>query len=209
VDRSRAGFDDLARDVRAAPPRLGTVRLVVVDGPAGSGKTTFAGRLAAALGDVQVLHMDDFYEGWSGGLTPDTWERLDGQVLAPLAAGRDGRYAHYDWRLGQFGEWRDVPLRPLLVLEGVGSAARPVDPFASLRVWVEAPEEVRLARGVARDGEQMRGEWLRWVAREAAHFAEDGTRGRADLVVDGTAEDVGGEPAYVVLEDRRDRRADD
>ena len=32
-----------------APPRLGRTRLVCVDGPAGSGKTTLAGRLAGAL----------------------------------------------------------------------------------------------------------------------------------------------------------------
>ncbi|MGZ4454286.1 MAG: hypothetical protein ACXVWX_15310, partial [Nocardioides sp.] len=69
--------------------------------------------------------------------------------------------------------------------EGVGAAALPVDPWAVLRVWVEVPEELRLARGVARDGEALRHEWLRWAALEQAHFAADGTRERADLVVDG------------------------
>ena len=35
------------------------MRLIGVDGHAGSGKSTFAGRLAAALGGAPVLHLDD------------------------------------------------------------------------------------------------------------------------------------------------------
>ena len=48
VGPALTGFAALAERVRAAPPRLGGTRLVCVDGPAGSGKTTFAARLAAA-----------------------------------------------------------------------------------------------------------------------------------------------------------------
>ncbi|MBJ7451459.1 MAG: uridine kinase, partial [Blastococcus sp.] len=56
----------VAAGIMAAGPRLGGTRLVCVDGPAGSGKTTFAGRLAAALGDdAELVHMDDLYAGWT------------------------------------------------------------------------------------------------------------------------------------------------
>ena len=44
-----------------------------------------------------------------------------------------------------------------------------------------------LARGVTRDGQEMRGHWLRFRETEDAHFARDGTRDRADVIVDGTA----------------------
>jgi hypothetical protein len=43
-------YADLAAEIWRRPPRLGTVRLVAVDGPTGSGKTSFAARLAQALG---------------------------------------------------------------------------------------------------------------------------------------------------------------
>lgn len=175
----------LAARVSATPPRLGTTRLVTVDGPAGSGKTTLAGLLGVALGGSPVVHMDDLYEGWSG-LGPGIWDRLNGQVLAPLAAGRPARYQVYDWDAGRFDRWADLPVPRALVVEGVGAAARPVDAYASLRVWVEAPRDLRIARGVARDGEALRAQWLRWAEVEQAHFTADRTRDRADVLVDGT-----------------------
>lgn len=178
---------DVARRVTASAPRLGDVRLVVVDGPAGSGKTTYATALSSELGDAPVVHMDDLFGGWAGALLPDVWDRLEAQVLAPLRAGRTARYRMYDWDADEFGGWIDVPRHAVLVLEGVGSAARPVDPSAVLRVWVEVPADLRIARGLARDGVAMREHWLRFAEAEDAHFASDGTRGRADLIVDGTA----------------------
>lgn len=185
MDLEVADVEALAARARCARPRLGATRLVVVDGPAGSGKTTLADQLGAALGGAPVVHMDDLYEGWSG-LAPGVWDRLRRQVLDPVAAGRPARYQVYDWVRGRFDRWVDVAVPDVLVVEGVGAAARPVDARASLRVWVEVAPDLRLARGLARDGEALRDEWLRWAEREQAHFAADRTRERADVLVDGT-----------------------
>jgi uridine kinase len=182
VDAGVTSVSTLAGVVRAAAPRLGGVRLVCVDGPAGSGKTTLAGRLAEEL-DAPVLHLDDLYEGWSG--LGGVWERLEAQVLQPLAAGRPARYQRYDWEREAFAEWREVPAPRVLVLEGCGSAPRALGGRAVLVAFVEAPADVRLRRGLERDGEAMRPHWERWMELEAAHFEAEGTRGRADVLVDG------------------------
>lgn len=164
-----------------APARLGPVRLVCIDGPAGSGKTSLAGRVADVL-HAQTVHMDDLYEGWSG--LAGAWPRLRDWVLAPLAGGGPGRYRRYDWFAGEYAEWHDVPVADYLVVEGCGCAPRAVDDWASLVVWVEAPRELRIARGVERDGEGVRENWVTWMAQEDAVFAAEQTRDRAHLRVD-------------------------
>ncbi len=172
----------------ARPARLGPVRLVCVDGPAGSGKTTLAAELAGwcaqAGRTAHVVHLDDLYAGWTG-LEGDLWPRLTAQVLEPLRRGRPGRFQRYDWALRRFADWVDVPVTQVLVLEGCGSARRAADPAATLRVWVEADSELRLARGLARDGAGMRHHWEDWMVAEQRHFAAEGTRGRSDLRADG------------------------
>jgi hypothetical protein len=174
----------LAGRVLAATPRLGATRLVVVDGPAGSGKTTVSDGLARALGSrARVVHMDDLYAGWT--LTGAV-ARLSAGVLRPLAQGLDGSYHRYDWAAARFCPTPTAVRGPaVLVVEGCGSASRPVDAWASLRVWVEAGPALRLARGLARDGAHLAGEWQRWQRLEAEHFRIDGTRDRTDVVVDG------------------------
>lgn len=189
-------FAEPAGQVRSAPARLGGVRLVCVDGPAGSGKTTVAGRLATALGGaVQVVHMDDLYAGWT---MTGSAARLAAGVLRPLAEGRPGGYHRYDWLAGRFADdVTAVPVPDVLVVEGCGSSPRWLDPFTTLRVWVEAPAGLRLARGLERDGAELAGAWHAWQRTEAALFAVEGTRERADLHMDGSA--AAGEDDVVVL----------
>ncbi|MBM7787412.1 nucleoside/nucleotide kinase family protein [Tenggerimyces flavus] len=174
---------DVAREVLAGPPRLGAVRLVCIDGRAGAGKSTLAGRLASFLGDAQIVHLDDLYEGWSG--LPRVWDRLDSWVLQPLRANFRGRYQRYDWESGSYAEWHDVPVRPALIVEGVGSADRAIDHLSTLKMWVDAPLDVRYRRAIERDGEGFRPYWDAWAADEDLHFARERTAERADVVVDG------------------------
>ena len=184
----------VAARVLAGPARLGPVRLVCVDGPAGSGKTTFADALADALAAVGVVddggrvsvvtvHLDDLYDGWTG-LDDSLWPRLAAQVLEPLRRGCPGRFQRYDWVAGRFAQWVPVPLARVLVLEGCGSARRACDPLATCRVWVEAPDDLRLARGLARDGADSRAHWLEWMSAERVHFAAERTALRADVRLD-------------------------
>ncbi|MET0839829.1 MAG: 4-amino-4-deoxy-L-arabinose transferase [Marmoricola sp.] len=159
-------------------PTLGPGRLVCIDGPAGSGKTTLAAALAAP-----TIHMDDLFEGWSGLARVDV--QLDG-LLRPLAAGTEGSYRRYDWEAGAFAETVVVPPTPMLVLEGVGSGSARFEDLQTVLVWVEAPYDVRMARGIARDGDTFAPHWEQWAQDEAELFARERTRDRADLLVDAT-----------------------
>ncbi|QOV47489.1 hypothetical protein IPT68_06255 [Streptomyces chromofuscus] len=170
----------LARLLRGLPPSCGPVRLIGVDGHAGSGKTTFAGRLADALGGAPVLHLDDIAShdelfAWTG--------RLLSQVIEPLGRGESAHYAPYDWRARRFGPPRPLPPAPVVVVEGVGAGRRALRPHLARLLWLELPHEDAWARGQLRDGEEQQEFWAGWVRAERRHFADDPTRPFADLLV--------------------------
>jgi energy-coupling factor transporter ATP-binding protein EcfA2 len=192
--------EDTARRIVAtvltSPATLGEGRLVCVDGPAGSGKTTLAAALRrgfrAVLGGldgppsrdaVALVHMDDVYAGW-GGL--DAGRRtVAADVVEPLRHGRPGRYRRYDWHRDAFAEEHVVGPVDVLLLEGVGSGNAAYGEAITCLVWVETGSALRLQRGLDRDGSAMRGHWLAWGRQEDAMFERERTRERADLVVDG------------------------
>jgi uridine kinase len=163
------------------PATLGEGRLVCVDGPAGSGKTTLATALFDAFPGSRVVHMDDLYDGWSG--LPRVGAQL-GSLLRPLSEGRAGTYRRYDWHSGRFAETVTVDPVELLVLEGVGSGARAHADLVTVLVWMSAPPDLRLDRGLARDGAAMEARLRQWMVDEADHFARESTRERADLVME-------------------------
>jgi uridine kinase len=211
-------YGDLVTWINRSPPRLGGVRLVAIDGPSGAGKTRFAERLAAELGDAPVIHTDDLLDGWDDQFT--SWPRIERLALAPLRAGRNARYRGYQWDRGTFGgEPVVVEPAPVVLLEGVGSARRVIRPELTLAVFVTAPPDLRLQRTVTRDGGHdlaFRAYLERWRRAEDRHFAEEGTAAHADLVVDGAAEESDGQAAHHAHRDQlagvgapgRPRRAD-
>ena len=150
-------------------PTLGDGRLVCIDGPAGSGKTTLADQLAEGFdrlnhpedGSAHLVHMDDLYAGWSG--LPRIDEQLDG-LLSPLGEARAGSYRRYDWLAGEFAETLTVEPVPLLVIEGVGSGASRFDHLRTVLVWVEASYDERLRRGLERDGDTFAPHWEKWAS---------------------------------------------
>lgn len=162
-------------------PTLGEGRLVCVDGPAGSGKTTLAEEIAASSG-ARVIHMDDLYAGWAG--LPTVAAQLD-SLLLPLAAGRSGSYRRWDWLRDAWAETVSVSPAPLLVLEGVGSGSSAYARLVTVLAWVEVPPELRARRGLERDGAEMAPQWREWAREEQAHFFRERTRDRADIRLDG------------------------
>jgi hypothetical protein len=186
----------LAARVLAAPR---SPRLVGVDGPGGAGKSTIARALVDALGPgtATLVEIDDFISwtditGW--------WPRLESEVLVPLLAGRDARYQARDWsdEFGSsLGPWKTAPAAPVVVLEGISCTRRAIADRLDLAVWVEADRDLRLARGLRRDGADHRQLWLDWMTVEDEFFTADGARGRADVRVDTTHAGPGRPPRVV------------
>lgn len=173
---------DLAELLADRPARAGGTKIVAVDGPSGSGKTTLAHRLGPLL-SAPSIHMDALYPGWDG--LPEAPALLADQVLRPLAGGLPAAYRRWDWDNDRWAESHPVRPTPVLIVEGVGSGAAICAPYLSLLIWIEAGRDVRMARGIERDGEAYRPHWERWAAQEARMFAWDRTRERADVLVDG------------------------
>jgi hypothetical protein len=173
-------YESLANRLLALPAQM--PRLVAIDGPGGAGKSFFATRLAAALGNAPIVPTDDFATGEPG----DVWfPRLRAEVLDPLLEGVPARYRRHDWSRRGLAEWREVPRAEVVLVEGVSSARREFSDALAFAAYVHAPRPVRLERGLARDGEAARPLWERWMADEDAHFARDQTGDRCDLLVDG------------------------
>ncbi|WP_031517602.1 uridine kinase family protein [Streptomyces sp. NRRL F-5123] len=179
-DEQGLSLRELAAALDVLAPSCGPVRLVAVDGHAGSGKTTLAGRLAAELGGVPVVHTDDLATheepfGWE--------ERFGAQIAGPFAAGLAARHEVYDWTARRFASWRDVPAAPVVLVEGVGAGRRALRPHLALTLWLEVGRGTARGRGMRRDGPALAPFWTGWSAAEDAHFASDPTRPYADLLV--------------------------
>ena len=163
----------------SAPPRCGATRLLCIDGPAGSGKTTLAEAIAAEV-DSTLVRMDLLYAGWSGleaGVTQAA------RITEAVSVRRPVTYAPWNWHRSDRDEAIAVEQRPILIIEGVGSGAAAVRSRASLLVWLDADEDVRKERALARDGDSFAPRWVQWAAQERAHFARERTEERADLVL--------------------------
>lgn len=166
---------------KAAPAGMRT-KVIAVDGPGGAGKSTLANCLAAALGDAQVVRTHDF-ASWDDPL--NWWPRLVEDVLEPLARNEPARYRRSDWEGRGKEEWREAVPADFVVLEGVSASREAFRPFLTYSVWIETPRDLRLRRGLDRDGEQARAQWERWMAEEDDYVRREQPREHADVVVPG------------------------
>ena len=182
--------------------------LVVVDGADGAGKTRFAEALASTLiglGRVVVpASIDDFHHPrahrHAHGRTAETvWTRsfdiagLRRELIDPWLAGPGSAYRRRRHDLASDASVDEAPVsvpeRGVLVVDGVFSQRPELVDAWDVVIWLEVPDEIRVARMAARDGgvddlddpDQQRYLGAQRIYREACDPA-----GRADVVVDNT-----------------------
>lgn len=173
---------DIVKAIQKIESRNG-VTIIAIDGYGGSGKSTLAKLLADKL-DAVIVHTDDFSQpdvlGWD-------YERFQTQVLRPLLQGRQGRYQRYDWDKNRLAQWHTVPVKKIVIVEGVSAFRVELGRYWDYAVYVTCPYDVRLKRGVARDGESMRTKWTDvWMPEEELYFQNQRPDLKADTIVDGT-----------------------
>jgi uridine kinase len=152
--------------------------LVGIGGHGGAGKTTLAGEIPGAV----IVSTDEFWDGSGFDI-----ERLRSEVVAPLSEGREAVFASYDWVAGESRGQRRVAPEGIVVVEGVCALHRSLRDAYAVRVWVEAPADVRLARGIERDGEAARSTWTDvWMPAEDRYVEADDPVSCAHIVVDGS-----------------------
>jgi uridine kinase len=171
----------LAEAVRSsqAPPGAKT-RIVAIDGPGGAGKSSLAAWLADEL-DAPIIHTDDF-ASWENPV--NWWPDLIELALEPLAAGRPARYRPSGWGAEQ-REPLEIEPAEFVVLEGVTASRSAFRPYLAYSIWIETPHELRLKRGLDRDGEEARADWEAWMEGEDRYVERERPAAYADCVLPG------------------------
>ena len=159
--------------------------VLAIDGPAGSGKSTLAGEIARAFAgtyDIEVIHLDELYNGWDDALSEELFLRI-AQLIAAQQAGKATDLAIYDWLAAAFSGSREVKAVQLLIIEGVGSSNQLLHADLTTSIWLDIDQSIGLARVLERDGDEIQDEMVKWQKMESEYFARDLTRERADFIL--------------------------
>lgn len=166
--------------------------LIGVDGPCASGKTTLAARLAKEFG-AQVIHTDDFFLPFEM-KTPERlaqaggnvhYERFSQEVAKGVESGKPFKYGVYRCSEGRIAEKKTVIPEGVIVIEGSYSLHPLMGAGYDLKIFVEAPLDVRLKRIVERDGrEKLETFKEKWIPMEDAYFEHYGIKEKCDIVIE-------------------------
>jgi uridine kinase len=159
--------------------------LIGIDGGGGSGKSTLAKKLAEGICGATLIHLDDFAD-WTD---DSNWQlsTFAERALKPLLAGITSKHQRYDWPTETVGEWFEIPPTGVAIIEGVTSLRVDLREYWKISIWVGCPRELRLERGVTRDGEAIRPKWVdEWIPGEDQYFLREKPWESASLLFDGS-----------------------
>ena len=161
--------------------------IVTIDGVAGAGKTVLASAMNEQYENhfsVQVIHMDDLYQGWDDPFGPTLSKKLTEIAQAHMTATLYETTIH-DWLDCLPASALIIEPVDMLIIEGVGSGQRSIREFVSTRIWIDFDPIVGLKRVLARDGASIEKEMMGFLEDQRVHFIEEGTREAADFLLFG------------------------
>ena len=180
---------ELIHQIDSSSVTCGETKLICIDGPAGSGKTTLATSLTKLLDNAYVIHMDEIYDGWEQALTEKTTNNLINWIVLPLKNKQPIEFHKFDWNLMKRNQKVRIENPRYLIIEGVGSVIDPVIQYCALKIWVQTKPEVGLLRVLNRDGDQIEAEMRKWQKLETKHFLKYQTKENCDVWVDGDSKE--------------------
>ena len=158
--------------------------LIAIDGRAGAGKTTLAAKFFEELSvdkSVQVIHMDDLYNGWNNALD----ERLT-KILELIVNAHHNIVAFeieiFNWNSMSFDSKEEINPVDILILEGVGAGQKVVRDAGATLYWLDIDAEVGIQRVLNRDGNQIASQMKQWQISQEIHFMRDKTRENAEHI---------------------------
>jgi len=159
--------------------------VIAIDGPAGAGKTTLAHEIFLALSpkmSVNVIHMDDLYDGWENALTNDLTQILQ-YLFAQHQSQQPANLSRYNWATSSFDPAEVIEPADLLILEGVGSGDKSLqDQFAAL-IWIDIDPNIGVQRVTERDGPGVTNQMQKWLGTQQQYFSQHSTREKADFIL--------------------------
>ena len=163
-------------------------QIILIDGPAGSGKTTLSLKLQREFEanlDCQVIHLDDHYNGWDEALGSELTDTLN-LVVSNFLLGLPTELKTFNWHQSRFEGSKQIAPGDVLIIEGVGAGQSAVRARATSLYWVETESDLALKRVLDRDGQEYEERIRTWQMREAKHFKEERTREFADFIISTT-----------------------
>jgi uridine kinase len=180
-----SNLSELVDKINESSKKCGQTKIIVIDGPAGSGKTTLGKSLSGLLKNCPIIHMDEIYAGWENALSPKTSQDLVEWVINPLLESRSIEFVKYDWYLEKRIEKVVINLPKVLIIEGVGSSSFEISKHASLKLWIEVNKETGINRVLTRDGQQIQEQMKKWQSQESKFFIENNSKENSDIWIDG------------------------
>ena len=105
----------------------------------------------------------------------------------PLSRDEASSYQRYDWPSDELAEWHMVPIGGIVLIEGNYCTRHDLSSFYDYSLWIDAPHQLRLERGLRRGGDHTRERWLKeWMPEEDRYIAAEDPATRVDLVLDAT-----------------------
>ena len=159
--------------------------VIAIDGPAGSGKTTLANKLKSDISAIEIIHLDDLYQGWQDAFSQRLTNSVIDQILNPISQKLDFKYEIYDWKNNTFHKSHIVPANQVYVLDGVTSGQSQFRPYLSKIIWLNISDDIGLTRVLNRDGEEILSPMREFQEAQKLHFARELTENAADFTYEG------------------------